>query len=88
MEEFIILFYNTYKFLAVSRVKRNILELIFRKIDKNSDGFISFDEYLEWIKRVIAVLICRGDEFRVLEDDEDFDKTAILDEILKVSLPQ
>lgn len=43
LEEFIVLFRNSFKFLNIGRVKRGILELLFAKIDKNNDGLISLN---------------------------------------------
>lgn len=68
-EEFIVILRNCYKFLSISRVRAKILLVIFAKIDKNNDGFITFDEFLDWIKRYIAVEINRGDEWYTKEDD-------------------
>lgn len=59
-EEFIILLMTTFKFLKILRIKRSILLLIFAKIDKNNDQLITFDEYLDWIKKYLAVDINRG----------------------------
>jgi Ca2+-binding EF-hand superfamily protein len=57
----VILFKNTYKFLGVSKIKDEFLWLHFAKIDKNHDGLISFEEYLDWIRRFIAVVQYFGD---------------------------
>lgn len=68
-EEFLVVFNNTYKFLNIGRIRRSILLLIFGLIDKNKDGFITLNEYLDWVKRFLAVDINRGDEFYLKEDD-------------------
>lgn len=60
-EEFYHLLRNSFKFLKISRVRRHILELIFKKIDTNNDGLISFVQYLDWVKRYLAVDPNRGD---------------------------
>ena len=66
--------HNTFKFLKISRVKKAILLIIFAKIDKNNDGLITYDEYLEWVKDYIAVDLNRGDYFYSKEDDADLVK--------------
>lgn len=68
-DEFITLLRNTYKFLNIGRIRKEILLLIFRKIDKNNDGLISLNEYQDWIQRYLAVDLNRGDEFYLKEDD-------------------
>lgn len=60
-EEFVILFRNTFKFLNIGRIRKSILLLIFALIDKNHDGLISLSEYLDWVKRFLAVDLNRGD---------------------------
>lgn len=72
-EEFIILFRNSFKFLGVSRIRKSILLLIFARIDKNNDGLITLTEYLDWVKRFLAVEVNRGDEFYVKEDDDSIE---------------
>ena len=68
-DEFVIVLRNTFKFAKLDKFKVSILYKIFAKIDKNIDGLISFEEYLNWVKRFLAVLKYFGDEFYVLEDD-------------------
>lgn len=63
---------NTFKFLNFGRVRKSILLLLFGLIDKNKDGLISLNEYLDWVRRFLAVDVNRGDEFYLKEDDESF----------------
>jgi hypothetical protein len=56
--------------LRISRIKVAFLYRVFAKIDKNTDGFILFDEYLDWVKRFLAVLKYFGDEFWVTPEDD------------------
>lgn len=72
-EEFIVLFRNTFKFANVGKIKKSILLLIFGLIDKNHDGLISLAEYLDWVKRFLAVDLNRGDEFYLKEDDDSIE---------------
>lgn len=69
-DEFVLILENTFEFIKFKNYKRSILEKIFQKIDKNHDGWITYEEYLDWIKRFLAVLKYYGDEFYVAEDDE------------------
>lgn len=68
-EEFVVLFRNTFKFLNIGKIRKAILLIIFALIDKNKDGLISLAEYLDWVKRFLAVNVNRGDEFYSKEDD-------------------
>ena len=60
-DEFVILLINTFEFAKLLKFKKYILWKIFDKIDKNHDGLISFEEYLDWVKRFLAVLHYFGD---------------------------
>lgn len=59
--------------MRLDTFKVSILYKIFAKIDKNQDGLITYDEYLDWVKRFLCVWQYFGDEFYVEEDDEDLD---------------
>ena len=74
-DEFILLLINTFGFANMKKFKTSILYKIFAKIDKNQDGLISFEEYLDWVRRFLAVLKYFGDEFYVEEDDWDLDNS-------------
>lgn len=73
VDEFILLFKNSFSFLKLGGFKDSILAKIFAKIDKNNDGLISYEEYLDWVRRFLAVEEYYGDEFWVEEDDGDLD---------------
>lgn len=64
-EEFVILLKNTFAFLRLAQFKNTILFKIFVKIDKNQDGLITFDDYLDWVRRFLAVVNYYGSEFWV-----------------------
>lgn len=70
-DEFCILLKNSFSFLKLGQFKNSFLYKIFAKIDKNNDGLISYDEYLDWVRRFLAVLNYYGDEFWVEDDDVD-----------------
>jgi len=55
------LFKNTYHFLGIGRIKVSYLFLAFGTIDKNKDGIITYDEYLDWVRRFLSVLKYFGD---------------------------
>ena len=80
MEEFIILFNNTYKFLVVSRIKRFLLEIIFRKLLIGTNNSLDFGDYLDWIRRYISVEINLGDHPYCAEDDDSLKKGEIFEE--------
>jgi len=74
-DEFILVLKNSYIFAKLDKFKKVILYKIFAKIDKNNDGLITFEEYLDWVKRFLAVLRYFGDEFYVSEDDYELDNS-------------
>jgi Ca2+-binding EF-hand superfamily protein len=69
-EEFVVLLRNTFKFLDVGRVKKDLLLKIFGKIDTNHDGLISIGEYMDWVNKFLAVDMNHGEEYYLAEDDE------------------
>lgn len=77
LEEFIILFSNTYKFLAVSKIKRFLLEIIFRKLLIGTSNSLDFGDYLDWIRRYISADINLGDHPYCSEDDASLNKGEI-----------
>lgn len=68
-DEFILILRNSFEFAKLAKFRTSILCKIFAKIDKNCDGLITLEEYLDWVKRFLAVLKYFGDEFWVNEDD-------------------
>jgi hypothetical protein len=44
-------------------------------MDKNGDGTITYDEYIEWIRDFVAVIDLYGEAYYTSEDDEDVDKS-------------
>jgi hypothetical protein len=60
-DEFARLLKNSYSFLNLNNFKDSILHKIFAKIDKNHDGLISYDDYLDWVKRFLAAEKYTGD---------------------------
>lgn len=60
-DEFVRLLRSSYSFLNLDTFKTSILHKIFAKIDKNNDGLISYDEYLDWVRRFLSVDKYYGD---------------------------
>lgn len=72
-DQFNVLFKNTYQFLALGRMKISFLDKLYLVVDQNHDGIVTYQEYLDWIRRFIAVPKYFGDEFYFKEDDLDLD---------------
>lgn len=81
-EEFVLLFVNTYKFLSALRIKSSLLQLIYQRIKKNRDGYVSFEEYLKWVRKYIAVDTNRGEEYYLLEDDDELSHFNIFEQAI------
>lgn len=73
--EFIRLLKETFRFLDLSRFKDEILCKIFEKIDKDHDGWITYDEYMDWIIKFLAAGTYKSGEFLAMIDDMDFDSS-------------
>jgi hypothetical protein len=69
-DEFALLLKNSFSFLKLGQFKNSILFKMFEPIDKDHNGLISYDEYLDWVKRFPSVPHYFGDEFYVEENDE------------------
>lgn len=82
-EEFNVLFKNTYQFLSLGRIKLSFLTQLYTVIDQNQDGVVSYEEYLDWIKRFIAVSKYFGDEFYFQEDDLDLNSDTEEDHLFE-----
>ncbi len=65
--------------MQVAKIRDSLLHLIFAKIDKNHDGLISYLEYLDWVRRFLAVSKYLGDEFYVPGDDLDLNGEDLFD---------
>jgi Ca2+-binding EF-hand superfamily protein len=70
-DEFIHVFKSSYSILNMDRVSSRLLMRFFDKIDTNKDGHISFKQYLNWIKKFLAVHSYFGLMYYVEEDDAD-----------------
>lgn len=62
-DEFVRLFRNSFYFLKVSRIKDELLWGFFKRIDLDEDGFIDFDEYIEWVLWFLCPNILGNDEY-------------------------
>lgn len=87
--DFIILFKNTFEVIQGYRVSDRLLRKFFEKIDTNKDGWISFAEYLQWVKYFLCVDTYNFLDFYVEEDDEALAIGAgwISDEVKVVAVP-
>jgi len=68
--DFLTLFRNSFACLQAHRVSERLLRKFFNLIDANHDGWISFAEYLQWVKNFLSVLVYNGVEYYFEEDDE------------------
>lgn len=66
-----LVFRSSYYMLNVDRVSNRLLWRFFDKIDTNKDGLISFAEYLDWVKKFLAVKAYYGLQYYIEEDDAD-----------------
>jgi Ca2+-binding EF-hand superfamily protein len=64
------LFKNSFATLQAHRVSERLLRKFFERIDTNHDGWISFAEYLQWVKYFLAVVVYNFLEFYIEEDDQ------------------
>lgn len=78
--EFARLLKESFRFLNLGRFKNSILFKIFEKIDKNHDGWISYEEYMDWVIKFLAVGSLRNGEFMAQEDDLDADSILAWEE--------
>ena len=68
-DEFTTLFRSSFPFLKVARVKEELMWGFFNQIDTDNDGWISFDEYLQWVKSFLCPVTFETDSFYFELDD-------------------
>ena len=87
--DFLIVFRNSFSVLQSHRVSERLLRKFFVKIDTDNDGWISFAQYLQWVKYFLSVVVYNHLDFYIEEDDEALDggKGWITDETDKVVSP-
>ncbi len=49
--------------MNLGRFKDSILYKIFERIDKNNDGWITYEEYMDWAKNFLAMVRLENSEF-------------------------
>lgn len=62
-DQFASLFRSAYSYLPVSRVSDALLHRIFLQIDNNRDGWISYQEFSDWVEKFLAVVSYFGKEY-------------------------
>jgi Ca2+-binding EF-hand superfamily protein len=62
-DQFVQLFKTSFGFLAVSRIHADLLHGFFAKIDTDRDGFITFEQYITWLKDFLCPTNYRGDAY-------------------------
>lgn len=70
-DQFVQLFRSSFSFLSVSRIKDELLWGFFTVIDTDRDGYISFDQYIIWLKDFLCPSNYRGDTYYFELDDAD-----------------
>lgn len=70
LAHFITLFKNSFACLQAHRVSDRLLTKFFERIDSNKDGWISFAEYLQWVKYFLCVVLYNHLDWYLEEDDE------------------
>ena len=81
-DQFVQLFRSSFGFLAVSRIQDDLFWGFFNKIDTDRDGWISFEQYMAWLREFLCPELYRGDSYYFELDDADlaFGKSMILEE--------
>lgn len=70
-DQYINLFRTSFAFLAVSRIHNDLLSGFFTKIDTDRDGYITFEQYIIWLKSFLCPVNYRGDAYYFELDDLD-----------------
>lgn len=70
-DQFVQLFRSSFAFLTISRVHDELLWGFFTVIDTDRDGFISFEQYILWLKDFLSPSNYRGDIYYFELDDAD-----------------
>lgn len=70
-DQFIQLFRSSFAFLNVSRIQDELLWGFFAVIDTDRDGYITFEQYILWLKDFLSPASYRGDIYYFELDDAD-----------------
>ena len=72
-DEFLLLFRNTFKCLNIYEINPEFLLLIYKMLLAGR-SFITYDDFLQWIKDFLCALECYyGSRFYFIEDDKSKD---------------
>ena len=74
LQDFVTLNQNASSICHGHRIKNNLFKLFFDKIDTDHDGWISFAQFIHWIKHFLAAAAYNELDFYLEEDDVGLDK--------------